>query len=237
MRQTARTIAIVGPDGSGKTTQAKLLVNRLQAAGYDAHYVHALYYLSDTIPYANRLRRRIGPRKTRTREPGAFPLLYLVQRAVFGLLGFWFALLTIGIVSLQFRHQRQVVIFDRYYQQFFYDVYGPSSAPFSRLLPQPWRTIHLDAEVATLQARMGTADRTVDEEYYATVVDLYTDCSTDEWLSFSAELPIKPLHERIFKAIRCDIDRDERSLNSSDQLGIVLFCREVLSKEARKYRW
>ncbi|MDS0474521.1 hypothetical protein [Natrinema sp. 1APR25-10V2] len=200
MPQLARTIAIVGPDGSGKTTQAKLLTERLQAAGYDAQYVHALYYLSDNIPCADRLRRHLGPRKTRTQET-EHGLLYFVRRVLFGLVGFWFALLTIGMVSLQVRNRRQVVVFDRYYHQFFYDVYGSASIPLSRLLPHPWQMIYLDADLTTVQIRMDTVDQAVDRQYYATVIDLYDECATPEWLSFRAELPIETLHEQIFQAI------------------------------------
>lgn len=201
MPQLPRTVAIVGPDGSGKTTQANLLVERLQAAGYDAQYVHALYYLSDTIPYADRLRRHLGPRKTRTQAPGHGPFS-LVRRALFGLVGFWFALLTIGLVSVQVRSKRQIVVFDRYYHQFFYDVYGPASLPLSRLLPQPGRMICLDADLTTVQTRMDTVDQAVDRQYYITVIDLYDECTTSRWLSFCADLPIETVHEQIFQAIR-----------------------------------
>ena len=211
MPQLARTIAIVGPDGSGKTTQAELLVERLQAAGYDAQYVHALYYLSDSVPYAARLRRRIGPRKTRTRESGTYGPLYLVRRVLFGVFGFWFALLTIGLVSVRFRHANQVVVFDRYYHQFFYDVYGPSSVQLARLLPQPWRIIYLDADLNTVQARMGTVDRAVDPQYYTTVLNLYDECVSDEWLSFGVEPPIETLHEQIFEVICSIVDRPQIS--------------------------
>lgn len=206
MPQLARTIAIVGPDGSGKTTQAKLLVKRLQATGYDAQYIHALYFLSDTIPFSERLRRQFGPRKMRTQDPRRTGPYYFIQRVLFGLFGFWFATLTIGIVSVQFRNRCQVVVFDRYYQQFFYDVYGPPSIVLSQLLPRPWQMIYLDADLTTIQTRMGTVDRAVDELYYATIIDLYDKCKTDRWLSFCAELPIDTLHEQIFETIRDDDD-------------------------------
>ncbi|WP_247004233.1 dTMP kinase [Halosolutus gelatinilyticus] len=234
MPQLPRTVAIVGPDGSGKTTQAKLLVERLQATGYDAQYVHALYYLSDTVPCADRLRRRLGPRKTRTQAPGHGPF-YLVRRALFGLVSVWFALLTIGIVSVRGRNKRQIVVFDRYYHQFFYDVYGSAGIPLSHLLPQPWRTIYLDADLTTVQARMDAVDRAVDERYYATVIDLYDDCATPEWLSFRAELPVDTLHEQIFQAIRYDVDRD-RSQSSSDRIRTILFRKNQAPKKPREGR-
>ena len=207
MPQLARTIAIVGPDGSGKTTQAELLVERLRAAGYDAEYVHALYYLSDSVPYAARLRRRIGPRRTRTQDPGTYGPLYLARRALFAVFGFWFALLTIGLVFAQLRNTDRVVVFDRYYHQFFYDVYGPSSVLLARLLPQPWRMVYLDADLPTVQTRMGTVDRVVDAQYYTTVIGVYDECVSDGWLSFGVESPIETLHEQIFEAINYAVDR------------------------------
>ena len=209
MPQLARTIAIVGPDGSGKTTQAELLVKRLQVAGYNAQYVHALYNISDNLPFANRLRRQFGPRQTRTQNLETYGPFYFVQRALFGLFGFWFALLTIGIVSVDLRNRNRIVVLDRYYHQFFYDIYGSSSITFSQFLPQPWRMIYLDADLPTIQMRMGIVDQAVDELYYATVIDLYDDCATDGWLSFSAELPIETLHEQIFETIRNDLNRDQ----------------------------
>ena len=240
MPHLARTIAIVGPDGSGKTTQAALLVERLQAAGYDAQYVHALYYPFDKIPYADRLRRQLGPRKTRTQDPGTYGPLYLVRRALFGIFGFWFALLTIGIASVQLRNRNRVVVFDRYYHQFFYDVYGPSSILLSRLLPQPWRIIYLDADLPTIRARMETADRAVDERYYATVIELYDECATDRWLSFRAELPITTLHEQIFEAIRDDVDRDRivsTAAIGEEQSALVGRCWSRRGEKRRERRW
>lgn len=208
MPQLTRAVAVVGPDGSGKTTQAKLLVERLRAAGYDAQYVHALYYLSDAVPCADRLRKRFGPRKTRTGESGDGPF-YLVRRALFGLVGFWFALLTIGVVAVRAREEGQVVVvFDRYYHQFFYDVYGPAGRPLSRLLPRPRRTVYLDADLSTARTRMDGVDRAVEEEYYAAVIGLYEECATPGWLSLRADLPIETLHEQIFREIRSEIDRD-----------------------------
>lgn len=130
--------------------QARLLTERLQVAGYDAQYVHALYHLTDGIPYAHRLRERVGPRRmcTETRRTGPWRPLYLARWVLFGWVGYLFALGTIFLVSV--RSRDRIVVFDRYYHQFLYDVYGPASLLLSRSLPQPWRTVHLDAELDTL---------------------------------------------------------------------------------------
>ena len=201
MRQTAYTVAIVGPDGSGKTTQATLLVERLQSAGYDARYVHVLYYLSDRLPFANRLRSKFGPRKTRTDTSEAMGPWSLVRQVLFGIAGFWFALLTIAAVTLKYRNTDQILVFDRYYQQFFYDVYGPASVRLSQALPQPCRTIYLEADLATVQSRVGPADSAAEAQYYATVIELFTDCATPRWTVLRAELPVETLHNQIIEAI------------------------------------
>lgn len=212
MPWTARTVAIVGPDGSGKTTQARLLVERLQAAGYEAEYVHALYYLSDLLPESDRLRRRVGPRKTRTHTRSTHGGSYLARRLLFGWLGYWFAVVTILFVSVRFRNR--IVVFDRYYQQFFYDVYGPAAVPLAHALPQPWRTVHLDADLDTVRARLDAVDRTADEQYYVRAIDVYDACATDDWLRLRAETPITALHERIFEDLRRDIDAERATAAS-----------------------
>ena len=100
------------------------------------------------------------------------------------------------------------MVFDRYYHQFLYDIYGSLSVPLSRFLPQPWQMIYLETELSTVQTRLGTADQAVDEQYYTTVIDLYDSCATDGWLPFRAELPIETLHKQIFETVRCEVDRD-----------------------------
>lgn len=201
MRQTAYTVAIVGPDGSGKTTQAKLLVERLQSAGYDARYIHALYFLSDRLPYANRLRRQFGPRKTRTHTPDTIRLSSFIRRVLFSMAGYWFALLTITIITLQYRNPNQILVFDRYYQQFFCDVYGPISVRLSQVLPQPDRMIYLKTDLATVQARLGAEDNAVEAQYYSNVIELFTDCAAPSWTVLCAELPIGALHNQILKTL------------------------------------
>lgn len=203
MGQPVRTVAVVGPDGSGKTTQAKLLVERLRAAGYDAQYVHALYYLSDRFPYAERLRGRFGPRQTRTGSRGPTRLGSAVRRTLFGLFGLLFAVLTLGVVALQYRGADQVVVFDRYYQQFLYDVYGPIGRPLTRLLPQPSRTIYLEADVETVRARADSADSAVETLYYTTVIELLDDCVASTWRTIPAERPVEAIHGEILAVIGC----------------------------------
>ncbi|MFB9807353.1 dTMP kinase [Haladaptatus pallidirubidus] len=204
MQRKALIVAIVGPDGSGKTTQAQLLTTRLQAAGYDADYVHALYYFSDRIPYANRLRKQVGPRTARTKRQTTWSPLYLLQRLSFATFGYLFAVGTIALVS-RFS-SNQIVVFDRYYHQFLYDVYGQASRPLSQCLPQPWRIIYLQADIETLRSRQDTEDRMVNEQYYETVNELYATLMTDTWMQMPANLPIVMLHDQIFDAVHHDLD-------------------------------
>lgn len=207
MHQTPHIVAIVGLDGCGKTTQARLLTARLQAAGYDAKYIHALYYFTDCIPYADQLRKQIGPRKTRTKTQNIQRPQYIARRIVFGLLSYIFALGTILLVSRQ--SDDQILIFDRYYQQFFYDVSGFASGPLARSLPQPWRIIYLDADIDVLRVWQDTEDKLVDEQYYSAVSELFTSCMSDKWLQLPATLPVETLHEHIFKEISQGLEQDQ----------------------------
>lgn len=209
----ARTVAIIGPDGSGKTMQAHLLTKRLQNAGYDARYVHSLYYLSDYVPWATWLRQRVGPRRMRTERRHYSRLMYLVRRILFILFGYWFALITILLVTSP-SHDR-IIVFDRYYQQFFFDIYGPAGSPLSRCLPQPQLTIYLDAEFDTLKPRLDAKDRSVDESYYESVTSVYTECVNANWLQLPAELPADVLHARIFEEVTHRFELDSIALSNS----------------------
>ena len=44
------TISVIGIDGCGKTTQCKLLVERLKDGGYEAMYVRPIYLLINLLP-------------------------------------------------------------------------------------------------------------------------------------------------------------------------------------------
>lgn len=203
-RRLAYIIAIVGPDASGKTTQANLLTERLQASGYDARYVHGLYYFSNVFPRANQFREKVGPRQLRTKRQEEDRPLYRVFRTLFSWFGYLFAWITVLFVSLWYRNQ--IVVFDRFYHQFFYDIYGPTGVQLSRTLPTPWRVIYLEAESDTIRPRLSTVDKSADDSYYETVIDHYAICATEDWLRYRAELPISTLHNQIFDDIYQDIE-------------------------------
>jgi GTPase SAR1 family protein len=203
-RRLAYIIAIVGPDASGKTTQANLLTERLQASGYDARYVHGLYYFSNIFPRANQFREKVGPRQLRTNRQDKEGALYRVFRTLFSWLGYLFALITILFVSVW--HRDQIVVFDRFYHQFFYDIYGPMGVQLSRTLPTPWRVIYLEAEFDAIRPRLSTVDKSAANSYYEAVIDHYAICATEDWLRYRAELPISTLHNQIFDDIDQDID-------------------------------
>lgn len=222
MKPMAYIVAIVGPDASGKTTQARLLTERLQADGYDARYIHGLYHFSDAFPYATQIRKRIGPRKLRTDRQKSNGLTIQMFRMLFDWFSYIFALATIVFVTV--RSRNQIIVFDRYYHQFFFDVYGPRSVSLSRSLPTPWKTIYLDGELAVLRPRMNTLDRAVDATYHTKVIDHYAMCATEDWLRYPAELPIRTLHERIFEKIRTDLAsediREQTSHSRSEAYGM-----------------
>lgn len=203
-RRLAYIIAIVGPDASGKTTQANLLTERLQASGYDARYVHGLYYFSNIFPRATQFREKVGPRQLRTKSQEKEGPLYRGFRTLFSWFGYLFALITVLFVSIWYRNQ--IVVFDRFYHQFFYDIYGPTGVRLSRILPTPWRVIYLEAEFGTIRPRLSTVDKFADDSYYETVIDHYATCATEDWLRYRAELPISTLHNQIFDEIQQDIE-------------------------------
>ena len=165
--------AIIGLDGSGKTTQATMLVDRLQKKGYDAIYVRPTYFLLshilklklDNIPF-------ISPRKDRAvKRECSGKKLSKVRTLLMAPLGYLYVLVTrfcMGIVS-----RNKIIVCDRYFYQFLYDLFGKSSNKVVRFLPKPDATFLLNTSLDVLYPRMqGSFDRTVCENYYIAVFNL-----------------------------------------------------------------
>ena len=164
-------VAIIGMDGCGKTTQAKMLADHLREEGYKSVYVRPVYVLLDILPFPIRSKLEgvltLSPRKIRTTQPKS-PRKYIIR-----ILGYPYALLNYLPIAF-YSMRNRVVICDRYFYQFFLDLYGGVSERVIKIFPKPDITLFLQGDIRLFYSRMNSSsDLAVAEDYYVDVSNLY----------------------------------------------------------------
>jgi thymidylate kinase len=188
-------VALVGLDGAGKTTQARLLTERLRDAGYEATYVHPSNDLISLVPGGESIKQRIV---------GWFDRPTLVSRATrrlcMVLFGYWFALISLALA--RYRYRNRIVVFDRYRHQFLYDCYGPLAPWLIRTLPVPQQTVWLTADLDTLIGRMSDRDRDTPRSYYRSAHRFHERLAeTHGWARVKTDQPIDNIESELFYTI------------------------------------
>ena len=129
-------IAIIGPDGCGKTTQARLLVDRLNREGYKAIYVNPNYFLINSMFRTKLHNIFFSPRRNRTNSLKSSRNIIAKARSLLSaLLCYLYALLSRGYMAFVAKHK--IIVCDRYFYQFFYDLFGDLSNRVSNFFPRP----------------------------------------------------------------------------------------------------
>jgi len=165
-------IAIIGPDGCGKTTQARLLVDRLNREGYKAIYVNPNYFLINSMFRTKLHNIFFSPRRNRTNSLKSSRNIIAKARSLLSaLLCYLYALLSRGYMAFVAKHK--IIVCDRYFYQFFYDLFGDLSNRVSNFFPRPDITFFLNTSLEILYSRMQSAfDKSVNKDYYIAVINL-----------------------------------------------------------------
>ena len=169
-------MAIEGIDGSGKTTQAKMLVDRLKKGGYKTVYAQPIFILLNVLTRSkgNDV-ALISPRKTRTSQMSnsdRYEKIFLSKKLFMGLLCYPYALAT--YIFMSFHYRNKIIVCDRYFYQFFFDLFGGGSEKIVKFFPRPDLTFFLDGELDFFFSRMDDSfDAHVSKDYYSEVINLY----------------------------------------------------------------
>jgi thymidylate kinase len=175
-RETMRIVAFVGADGTGKTTQAKMLLDRLASKGHRARYARPVFSLFDPwrMGVGGGREFSVSPRVLRVRSrTGRKPFRRFLWSAAGMLLGYFFSLATYGVLRLRFRKE-QFVVCDRFFYQYFYDLYGRGASNLAKCFPRPDLVFWLDGTVPLIRSR--TDDPLLFEDggtYLDSVIEMY----------------------------------------------------------------
>jgi len=194
-------VAIEGLDGCGKTTQAKMLTDRLRKGQYEAIYVQPAFILSNIL-CSKISTTSISPRKVRTTKIGnlkSYGIFSLIRKSLMGLLGYLYALSTYVFMVLYLGRNR-IVVCDRYFYQFFFDLFGNLSEKVIRIFPKPDITFFLDGDIDLLYSRMSSpSDVLVCKGYYVEVTNLYRRISGKyDFIRIDATLDKQRINDIIF---------------------------------------
>lgn len=194
-------VAIVGIDGSGKTTQAKMLVDSLKKEGYDATYVEPAFLVFQFLkrPGNEDFLSIVSPRMVRTSIETEKRKDHLpAKRILIGMFGYLYALFTYLLIAHRSK-KRGVVVCDRYFFQFFFDLFGENADSIIDTFPKPDIAFFLDGQIDSLYGRMNDSlDKTTSETYYSRVKCLLERVSrTDDFIRVSIERDINLIGEEV----------------------------------------
>ena len=204
MRRGFRIIvAIEGIDGCGKTTQAKMLVDRLKKGGYEAMYVQPIFILLNVLTRSkgNDV-ALISPRKVRTsqmRDSHKHKRTFFTQNAFMSLLGYPYALATYIFMKL-YLGRNKIVVCDRYFYQFFFDLFEDFGETIIKIFPKADLTFFLDGDLDLFSSRMNNSfDASVGKDYYTNVLNLYRRISQKYgFVQIGAKLNKEAINDIIF---------------------------------------
>ena len=174
-------IALIGIDGCGKTTQAKMLSERLSNEGYRVLYLQPVLSLFN-LPVLSKIMGNhcFSPRINATKEFSISEKGYghekrnLLKKYFFCLSGYPYAIFSYFLIRLL--SINNVIICDRFFYQFFYDIYGEHSLIICRFFPRPDLAFLLDIQPGLAYSRMASEyDKTIKSEYYSRVTKFYND--------------------------------------------------------------
>jgi len=200
-------IAIIGPDGCGKTTQAKMLVESLNRIGYDSIYVHSNDVLFSTISSNKPLNlNQLGPRnfrKSKNESSKERHVYRMPLQIIASSLGFFYALFSYVYIKYVL-DRNKIIVCDRYYYQFFNDLFGEIyGEKISRMFPQPEMIFLLDLDINLLYSRMiDKADRNIGKDYYIKLFRLYKKLGDDlNFIQIDSRLEKEKVNELIFNNV------------------------------------
>ena len=170
-------MAIEGVDGCGKTTQAKMLVDRLENEGYKAVYVQPIFILLNILTRSkDNGVAPISPRKARTSQMSnsdKHGKTFLSKKLFMSLLGYPYALATYLFIKF-YLSKNKMVVCDRYFYQFFFDLFGDWSDKIIKIFPRPDIAFFLDGDLDLFYSRMDDSfDASVSRDYYMDVINLF----------------------------------------------------------------
>ena len=195
-------IAIIGIDGSGKSTQAKMLSDRLESEGYDCLCVQPVVFFADRI---NSLTKKsimgLSPRMRQTssrKESTKNNAIKCFKKLFLAAFGYFYVLSTILYLKYLLGKDK-VIVCDRFFFQFLFDLFGTFSLNLLKILPKPDLIFRLNGDLDYLYSRMSNDfDTTISKDYYYRVLAMFQQLSkTYQIIEFESNRSREEIRDKI----------------------------------------
>lgn len=174
-----------------------MLTDKLDREGYGVIYIQPVFVLLNTILRKNVNSVPISPRKIRVSQ---IDKRSYIQKIFIGLSGYFYALAAYAFIRL-YLGRNKIVVCDRYFYQFFFDLFGDLSEQIARFFPKPDIAFLLDGDLDVFYSRMiSSFDASVGKDYYERVINLFNKLSKDlNFVKIDTTLDKKVVNDLILK--------------------------------------
>jgi hypothetical protein len=150
-----------------------MLVDRLKKEGHKAIYVRPISILMSSLPFWNHNDlNKISPRIFRTSTAIDNARIHQFKNYFMCILGYLYAFISFILIKLL--SINRIVVCDRYFYQFFFDLFGKYSKYILIIFPGPDIVFFLEGSLDALYLRMvNPYDASVRKEYYIDIMNLY----------------------------------------------------------------
>jgi len=196
-----KLVAIVGADGTGKSTQAEKLAERLTELGRAATCVRPVFLLFD--PWRLRGKRGTTPALSpRLRRVGNGSASRRRGSIAASAAGYTYALATYLYMRTHFRGV-EFVVCDRYFYQYFFDISGAGATGIAKSFPRPSVVFWLDGDLGIVRERSDTPPTTpAEEKYFEDAFAFYRDLAPSlGFVRIDASRPVEAVAEEIFRVL------------------------------------
>lgn len=181
-----------------------MLVDRLEKGGYKAMYVQPVYLLLNILTRSkgNDV-ALISPRRIHVSQMNSHKRLFSMRRIFLCPLGYLYAFTT--YIYMKFHLSRnKIVVCDRYFYQFFFDLFEDWSEKIVTFFPKAGVTFFLDGDLDIFYLRMDNSfDASVDRSYYTKVLNLYREVSQKYgFIQIDANLDKEAINDVIFSYLK-----------------------------------
>jgi len=196
-----KLVAIVGADGTGKSTQAEKLAERLTELGRAATCVRPVFLLFD--PWRLRGKRGTTPALSpRLRRVGNGSASRRRGSIAASAAGYTYALATYLYMRTHFRGV-EFVVCDRYFYQYFFDISGAGATGIAKSFPRPSVVFWLDGDLGIVRERSDTPPTTpAEEKYFEDAFAFYRDLAPSlGFVRIDASRPVEAAAEEILRVL------------------------------------